>query len=58
MAVIDVAELTVKLDADTLPKSTSNAPVKFVPVIVMVALPAVLPLLALRPVTVGADATL
>jgi len=54
VAVIDVAELTVKPVAAMLPKSTTLAPVKFVPVIVTLVPPAVVPELGEIPVTVGA----
>jgi len=54
VAVIDVAELTVKLVAAVLPKSTTVAPVKFVPVIVTLVPPWVVPEVGEIPVTVGA----
>ena len=54
VTVIDVAELTVKLGAGLVPKSTPDAPVKPVPVIVTEVPPAAGPLTGLRPVTVGA----
>jgi hypothetical protein len=54
-AVIEVLETTVKL-AGTLPNSTRLAPVKFVPVMVTLVPPAVLPLEVDRLVTVGAPA--
>ena len=54
VAVICVAELTVKLVAATVPKSTAVAPVKSVPVIVTVVPPAAGPDAGLMPVTLGA----
>jgi hypothetical protein len=54
VAVIEVAELTVKLVAAVLPKSTALAPVKFVPVIDTLVPPDVLPEVGATPVTVGA----
>jgi hypothetical protein len=53
VAVICVAELTVKLVAAVPPKLTAVAPVKLVPVIVTDPPPAVVPLDGLTPVTVG-----
>ena len=52
IAVREVSELTVKLLAAAVPKLTAVAPVKLVPVRVMLVPPAVLPLLVLSPVTV------
>lgn len=52
-AVIDVSEFTVKL-AETVPKSTADAPVKPVPVIVMDVPPATDPVGGVTAVTVGA----
>ena len=43
VAVIEVAELTVKLVAFVAPKVTAVAPVRFVPVMVTVVPPAVGP---------------
>ena len=45
VAVIEVAELTVKLLAATPPKDTPVAPVKLVPVMLTLVPPAVVPLL-------------
>jgi hypothetical protein len=53
-AVIEVAELTVKLVAAVVPNCTAVAPVKPVPVTVTLLPPAVGPLVGLMPVTVGA----
>ena len=56
-AVIVVSLTTVTLVAATpVPKSTSEAPVKLVPVIVTKVPPAAEPVVGLRPVTVGATA--
>jgi hypothetical protein len=52
VAVIEVAELTVKLVAATDPKLTAVAPVKLVPVMVTDVPPAVIPRLGLTLVTV------
>jgi hypothetical protein len=52
-AVIEVALLTVKLAAAVAPKSTTVAPVKFVPVMVTDDPPDAVPELGLTPVTVG-----
>jgi hypothetical protein len=54
VAVIEVAEFTVKLAAAVAPNRTAVAPVKLVPVMVIVVPPAVGPLVGLTPVTVGA----
>jgi hypothetical protein len=54
VAVIWVAELTVKLVAAVPPMVTPVAPVKLVPVTVTEVPPAVVPELGLIPVTVGA----
>jgi hypothetical protein len=51
--VIEVGELTVKELTGMLPKSTFVAPEKFVPVIVTVVPPFIVPLAGLIPVTVG-----
>lgn len=53
VAVIDVAETTVTLDAEVPPKVTMELLLKFVPVIVTDVPPAVEPLDGLIPVTVG-----
>ena len=53
VAVIDVAELNVKL-ADVAPNVTDVTPVKLVPVIVTLVLPALGPLVGEIDVTVGA----
>src|SRR5262249_31424029 len=55
VAVIDVDELTVKLAA-TPPNRTAPAPVKFVPVMVTLVPPMVLPLLVPSDDTTGAEA--
>jgi hypothetical protein len=52
--VICVAELTAKDAAAMPPKFTTEAPLKFVPVITTEVPPAVDPLLGLTAVTVGA----
>jgi hypothetical protein len=49
-----VADMTLKLVAAIVPNCTALAPVKFVPVIVTFAPPAVDPLVRLTAVTVGA----
>ena len=54
VAVICVAELTVKLLAATVPEFTAVAPVRSVPVIVTVVPPAAGPGVGLMPVTLGA----
>ena len=55
-AVIEVAELTVKLVALTLPNLTAVTPEKFVPVIVTVVPPTIEPeVLVVSEVMVGAD---
>ena len=54
VAVIWVAELTVKPVAGVAPKFTALAPVKLVPVIVTVVPPPVGPAVGERDVTVGA----
>ena len=54
VAVICVAELTVKLPAAAPAKCTAVAPVKPVPVIVTDVPPAAGPDVGLRPVTAGA----
>src|SRR4029077_10451062 len=53
-AVIEVAELTVKLAAALAPKSTAVAPVKLAPVIVTDVPPGSGPVLGLTPATLGA----
>ncbi len=53
LAVICVAELTVKEVATMLPNLTEVAPVKPVPVIVTIVPPAIGPELGETPVTVG-----
>ena len=53
-AVIEVSLTTVRSVAAVVPKSTAVAPVNPVPVIVTKVPPAVVPLVGLRPVTVGA----
>jgi hypothetical protein len=53
VAVILVAELTVKLEALLLPNLTAVAPVKSVPVIVTLVPPFVDPVFGEIPVTVG-----
>jgi len=55
VAVIAVAELTVKLVAFVEPNLTAVAPVKFVPVIVTEVPPASRPAFGLTPVTVGSE---
>jgi hypothetical protein len=57
MAVICVAEFTVKEEAGLPPKVTEVAPVKFVPVMVTESPPPVEPLIGLTPVIVGEDET-
>ena len=52
-AVMEESELMVKLGAATEPKSTTLLPVKFVPLMVTRAPPAVVPPLVSRPTTVG-----
>ena len=52
-AVIDVAELTVKLAAGVVPKSTAVAPVSCRPVMVTVVPPAGGPDPGVTPVTIG-----
>jgi hypothetical protein len=54
VAVMVVALTTVKPLAATVPNVTADAPVKFVPVMVMPVLPAVLPVFGVTAVTVGA----
>jgi len=54
VAVIDVAELTVKPVAETAPNVTAVAPVKLVPVIVTVVPPVAGPCMGAIDVTVGA----
>ena len=56
VAVMDVAELTVKDVALVAPNFTADAPVKLVPVMVTLAPPAVPPLVGLMLVMVGSDA--
>ncbi len=56
IATIDVSELIVKNVAATLPNETLVAFVKLLPVIVIVAPPAVEPVEALKFVTTGAAA--
>jgi hypothetical protein len=56
VAVICVAESTVKLLAAPVPKLTAVAPFRFVPVIVTTEPPAVGPLFGLTADTVGAVA--
>ena len=53
-AVIEVAELTVKLVAAVLPNFTAVAPVKLVPVMVTLVPPVAGPEVGARPLTVGA----
>ena len=55
VAVIDVAELTVKLAAAVLPNFTAVAPVKLVPVMVTEVPPEFRPDPGLTAVTVGAE---
>jgi hypothetical protein len=55
-AVIEVEELTVKLAAATPPKLTPVAPVKFVPGMLTLVPPAVVPLVVPSELTVGAEA--
>ena len=54
MAVIDVDELTVKLLAGVPPNRTADALVKLLPVMPMLAPPALVPLLGLSVVIDGA----
>ena len=54
VAVMEVAELTVKLVAATPPKLTAVAPVKLVPVMVTLVPPATGPVLGAIDVMVGA----
>ncbi len=54
VAVICVAELTVKLAAAVPPNCTAVAPVKLVPVMTTLVPPAAGPDVGARPVTVGA----
>jgi hypothetical protein len=56
VAVIWVAEFTVKLDALVPPKETELAPVKLLPVMVTEVPPVVGPDVRLMPETVGTDA--
>ena len=56
VAVIWVAEFTVKLDALVPPKETELAPVKLLPVMMTEVPPVVGPDVRLMPETVGADA--
>ncbi len=56
VAVIEVAEFTVKLAAASLPKLTAKAPGKLVPVMATLVPPAVVPVLVPRLVTAGAVA--
>src|SRR5207302_514080 len=56
VAVIDVVLLTVKVAA-VAPKETPVAPLKFVPEMVTVAPPAVLPVVGLSPLTTGGGVT-
>ena len=56
MAVICVAELTVKLEAAVPPKDTAVAPVKLVPVMMTDVPPANGPALTLSEVTAGTAA--
>jgi hypothetical protein len=53
VTVIDVSETTVKLVAGTVPNDTPDAPVKWVPVKVTRAPPAVKPAAGAMPVTAG-----
>ena len=53
VVVMEVALLTVKVDAASPPKSTSDAPVKLVPLTVTGVPPVLGPVLGLTPVTVG-----
>jgi hypothetical protein len=55
VTVIDVPELMVKEGAGTPPTVTPVAPVKFVPVMVTLPPPAVVPEPLLRLVTVGTE---
>src|SRR5262245_3357883 len=55
VALICVADTTVKLAAGVLPNETAVAPVKWVPVIVTVTPPAAGPLAGDTLLTVGAD---
>ncbi len=57
VAVIWLAELTVKLVAAVPPKETAVAPVKSVPLMVTFVPPAVEPEVGLTPVKVGAGGT-
>ena len=55
VAVICVAELTVKPVAAVAPKVTAVVPLKLVPVMVTLVPPLVGPLVGLKAVTVGAE---
>src|SRR5205807_1766384 len=57
VAVIDLPPLTVKLAAGVAPNETPVAPLKFVPEMVTLAPPAVLPVVGLSPLTTGAGVT-
>ncbi len=52
---MEVAELTVKLEAGVVPKSTAVAPDRLVPVIVTLVPPLTGPEVGLRPVTEGVE---
>ena len=54
MAVIELAEFTVKLVAAVEPNFRAVAPLKFVPAMLTEVLPAVLPLVGEMELTVGA----
>jgi hypothetical protein len=54
VALIWLAELTVKLEAALLPKSTAVAPLRLVPVMVTTVPPMLVPEVGLMPVTTGA----
>src|SRR5437870_1945076 len=56
VAVIFVAEFTMKLAAGVPPKDTAVAPVKFVPVMMTLVPPAVVPLFGLTDETAGRTA--
>ena len=54
VALILVAELTVKLEAALLPKSTAVAPLRLVPLMVTTVPPVLVPEFGLMPLTTGA----
>jgi hypothetical protein len=54
VALIWLAELTVKLEAALLPKSTAVAPLRLVPVMVTTVPPMLVPEVGLMPLTTGA----